>query len=138
MEKGKEIVLDASVILKWFCEEKDSEKALVYKEQYVNKIINILEPDLIIYEIQNVLRYNKGFSAEDVNKALEEFLILDIEIYSPILKIIKIATDIAFTHNISIYDSYYISLAKMLNCKYITADKKLQNKCLDLTFIKIL
>ncbi|NHI91784.1 MAG: PIN domain-containing protein [Candidatus Lokiarchaeota archaeon] len=138
MEGNKEIVLDASVILKWFCDEIDSNKALIYKDGYVNREIIILEPDLIIYEIQNVLRYNKGFSIQTVNKALKEFINMDIEIYFPTLKLISIATDLAFNHDISIYDSYYVSLAKMLNCKLITADQKLQKKCSKLKFIEIL
>ncbi len=138
MEKTKDITLDASVILKWFCEEEDSDKAIKYKEEYINKKINILEPDLIIYELQNVLRYNKGFSIHTVNEALKEFLNLDMDIYSPTLKLITNATEIAYNYDISIYDSYYIALAKMLNCKLITADGKLKKKCADLAFIETL
>ena len=61
MAKIKTLVLDASVIVKWFNREEDTEKALELKEQYENGSIDLAEPELLAYELGNSLRYNPQF-----------------------------------------------------------------------------
>ena len=48
------IVLDASVVAKWFIEEEDTEKAIEIRDKFVRGEIKILVPSLLIYEIGNV------------------------------------------------------------------------------------
>lgn len=62
-------VLDASVIIKWFVVEKDSDKAEKILEQYKAAIIDIIVPDIMIYEVANALRFNP-FSTKKRNKAV--------------------------------------------------------------------
>jgi len=64
------MILDASVILKWFIEEKDTDKALKIRDDYVAGKIDIEIPDLLIYELANVLRY-KQFTAEEIKSAVK-------------------------------------------------------------------
>lgn len=56
------MVLDASVILKWFLEENGSNKALKIKESHVAGTSTITTPDIVIYEVGNALRYEPEFS----------------------------------------------------------------------------
>ena len=48
------IVLDASVVAKWFIEEEDTEKAIEIRDKFVQGEIEVLVHSLLIYEIGNV------------------------------------------------------------------------------------
>ena len=62
------MVLDASVILKWFLDEDGSNIAIDIKKSHVAGIVTIVIPDIIIYEVGNALRYEPEFSPEEVNR----------------------------------------------------------------------
>ena len=47
MERSKIVVVDASVITKWFVEEEYSAEALKMREDYVNRLIDIAAPELL-------------------------------------------------------------------------------------------
>ena len=52
-------ILDSSVVIKWFSEEEDTATALEFREGYIQGELEIVTPDLLLYEIANALRYNK-------------------------------------------------------------------------------
>ena len=78
--QDKMIVLDASVVVKWFSEEEYTDKAL------------------------------------EINSAVT----------------------LAFEHNITVYDAFYLALAKEIEFTFITADKKLYERVRDLNFVKFI
>lgn len=47
MARSTKIVIDASVVIKWFIEEQDSEIANQVKEDYQKQIIDLSTPDLL-------------------------------------------------------------------------------------------
>ncbi|MCP8316550.1 MAG: type II toxin-antitoxin system VapC family toxin [archaeon] len=62
MERIEEIVVvDASVVAKWFVEEEYSINALQLRDDYVNRSIDIAAPELLLFEVINSLRYNPEF-----------------------------------------------------------------------------
>lgn len=93
MEK-KTKILDASVIIKWFTKEEKKEKALVLREKYANGEIEILVPDLILYEISNALRFNPSFYEEDVNNAIQTLFDMEISIVTPTKEILRKAVNL--------------------------------------------
>lgn len=63
----EEIVLDASVAVKWFTEEKNTDLALEIRDCYFEEDLTLYAPDLIIYEVENALRFKgEGESFSDV------------------------------------------------------------------------
>lgn len=60
-------VIDASVVIKWFIEEKDSAKAVLLKEKHINGKTILIAPDLLIYEVANVLLFSKIFGLLETN-----------------------------------------------------------------------
>lgn len=130
------IVPDASVIVKWFTQEEKREQVLELRERHINGEIEIVVPDLILYEISNALRYNPNFNEEDVNKAVQPLYDIEINIITP--EILEKAVEIAYSKNISLYDATYIALAKIIDFDFITADKKLYEKIKNLNFVDIL
>ena len=71
-----EVVLDASVLVKWFVEEDASDKALMLRDKYIEGELVILAPELILYEVLNALYFKRLFSREElreISEALEAY-----------------------------------------------------------------
>ena len=57
-----EVVVDASIIVKWFVEEEGSDKSLKLRDRYIEGEIRIIAPELMIFETLNALYYKRLFS----------------------------------------------------------------------------
>ncbi len=132
------MILDASVILKWFLDESESNIALDIKESHVTGKVTIVVPDIVIYEVGNALRYEPEFSPDEVNSCLEELYELNIDIIAPLSDIVNLTTEISYQKDITFYDATYIALAQLLNLQFVTADGKLYNKVKALSFVTLL
>ncbi len=108
------------------------------RDKFVNREINILCPDLILYELSNALRYNPNFDVDDVKLAINSILEMDLNIIVPLSSTINRAIELSFEKDITLYDAFYIALAFDLDFVFITADKKLYNKAKDLGFVELL
>ena len=131
-------VLDSSVVIKWFSQEADTEKALDLRNNFLNGKLEITVPDLQLYEIANALRYNNKLTKSDVTLAVQSLIDIGINIIIPTMDIIESAIELAFKLNISLYDAYFVALANELKFTLITADEKLYRNIKDLKFIKLL
>lgn len=72
----KEIVVDTSVVVKWFVEEEYSREARLLRDAYANGLIDIVAPSLLPYEVLNALKYSGAFGEEELKeiaKTLEDF-----------------------------------------------------------------
>ncbi|MBI2105489.1 type II toxin-antitoxin system VapC family toxin [Candidatus Woesearchaeota archaeon] len=137
-KQANNLVIDSSVVIKWFSDEEDTKKALKIREDFLNGKNIIAVPDIQIYEIANALRYNKHITKEEVIKYADSLIDIGIIIVIPTAEIIKSSIEIAFEYNITIYDACFISLAKDLNFDFITADEKLYQKIETLKFARLL
>jgi len=131
-------VLDSSVIIKWFCEEEDTVLSLKFRAGYTKGTTTIALPDLLIYEIANSLRYNKKLSEKDVKDSINSIMAMNLDILVPTKNVVESAISIAFEYDITIYDAYFIALAKELKYTFVTADEKLYEKTKKLNFVKSL
>lgn len=121
-------VLDASVVIKWFICERDSDKALTLRDRYYQENFEIIVPDLILYEIGNALRFHPDISTDDVKDALNSLFDMGIEIVTPTRNLLERATDLTLSHSITFYDALYLALAFEINDILITADEKFVSK----------
>ncbi len=78
-------ILDASVVMKWFAEEEDSDKAVEFLQGQARGDFLLVEPDLPIYEVANVLKYSKAFSEEEVIAAIQSLYNLEIDFVASII-----------------------------------------------------
>ena len=138
MIQDKMIVLDASVVVKWFSEEEYTDKALEIRERIRMGGERVVVPDLLLYELANALKYNPSFDANDVSDALTSIFDMDVDIVTPIPEIINSAVTLAFEHNITVYDAFYLALAKEIEFTFITADGRLYKRVKDLNFVKFI
>ncbi len=127
MEK-KTLVLDASVVVKWYCEEKDSDKALEIRERYRRHKVNIIVPDLLFYEVINAIRFNLEIIEETKKRIAKNLLAIGFDTVIPSRNQYVEALSFALKKDLTIYDSIYYVIAKDADAVYVTADKNFWSK----------
>ena len=129
MEKSKKIVVvDASVVAKWFIDEEYTGEALKMREDYKNGVVDIWSTQLMPFEVLNALRYNPEFSQKEIEKAANALSRYRIALYPLLNDLRESCVRIALKYGITIYDASYISLGYHLNKELYTADEKLLTK----------
>ncbi len=126
----KSLILDSSIIAKWFFPEDDTEIALEIKNKFLHKEIELLVPLLLYYEVSNLLKSavkSSRATLEEVTKLFTAFLKLNFEVYSS-RDLMSEALKKAVEYDISSYDAAYIVLSEQQEVPFITADQKLINK----------
>ena len=131
-------VIDASVAVKWFVEEADSPAAHRLLEAYAIGETTLVAPDLLVYEVSNVLLRNPTFRTQEVQRSIERLYELEIELIAPSVDIINAAIALAKARRLTFYDALYVQLAHHLELPLLTADAKLISKVHDLPLVRSL
>lgn len=131
------VIVDASIAYKWFAKEEYSDLALNILQKHVNGREKIVVPDLILYELVNAWVTKTAISIPIVKTNLKNLQDASLEIENPTFALVLEAATIAKKYRISVYDGYYLVLARKKKCGFITADAKLVNK-VNLPFVKLL
>jgi len=131
-------VIDASVVIKWFIEEIDSDLAVSLKDSHIRRETILWAPDLLLCEVTNILVLSNLFNTNEVQKCLQNLFELEIDLINPSPDLMFSAIELASYNKITVYDAFYLAIAKEFNIKLITADKKLFSKTKDLHCIKLL
>ncbi len=132
------IILDASVVVKWFSEEEYTDKALEIRELIRMGEEKVVVPDLLLYELANALKHNPNFDANDVRDALTSIFDMDMDIVTPIPETINSAVTLAFEYNLTVYDAFYVALAKETELTFITADRRLCERVSNLDLVNFI
>jgi predicted nucleic acid-binding protein len=128
MARVEKVVPDASVVVKWYNLEPDTEKALQLRRDYASRQVELVAPYLISYEVANSLRYNPDFGAEDVKSAITDLLNMQMNLQLLDDEQVRRATELAFKHGVTLYDSAYLAVAEAGDMMLYTADDKLITK----------
>ena len=124
----KRIVIDASIVLKWFlADEKFSKSALALLDKYVSFELEIVAPSLLEYEVLNGLQIARKRGRIEQDKtimAVEGFLGLEIE-KKDISSFYPRIMHFSETYNLTAYDASYLAVAAEEGIELITADKNL-------------
>jgi predicted nucleic acid-binding protein len=117
-------VLDTSVILKWFSEfeESDLDRALQLRQAMREGTVFFVVPGLLFYELANALRHNPNFSMKDVEQAVHSVFDMGLEVKGVNEQVMAEAISLAFKHNLTAYDAYFLALSKKEGKPFITAD----------------
>ena len=125
----KQLVLDASIVSKWFIEEQHTNKALQIRDLYAQGKVDITLPVLILFELGNVLLRHPSITLEASKRAFEIFLDLGIKLKSFVeTEALGKTLENSRKFNITFYDASYVTLSKLQNAKLVTEDKKLYDK----------
>jgi len=118
------VILDTSIIIKWFVQEKDSGQALEIFKEVKKSSLKIVLPKIIILELINALLLGNDYTQEGVRKALDdindlrpEWVLLDQLLIEDVVKMVS-------GNKIAAYDAFFIAVAENQKIPLITADKK--------------
>ena len=128
--------IDTSVALKWYYQEKEGqvEQAFKLREDYRQRKIDLCAPDLLVYELANVLRYKKDLEESYIGDAIES--IYEMRLLKPASwETIKEAVRIALQYNATVYDAVYLAFAQEYRFRFLTADKQFYLKVKQLPLV---
>jgi predicted nucleic acid-binding protein len=118
------LVVDASVVVKWFVDEPLHERA----RQLLKGRESLHAPDLLISEIGNIV-WKKVIRGEIEEQQAQKIAsaLRDAPIsLQPSIDLIDRALQIALSIKHPVYDCVYISCAEMLGSVFVTADERLK------------
>ena len=121
-----DLVIDASVAIKWVIEEPGTREALSLRRH------RLFAPDLLVAECANILWKKTRRNELTLQEALLAARLLqraDIEL-APMRAFLEPATRLAIALDHPAYDCAYLALAESLPCDLVTADQRLSAKAL--------
>jgi predicted nucleic acid-binding protein len=123
------VVVDASVIVKWFLPEADHDRARALLDELQDPVIDAYAPELALAEVGNALwkRTQTATPLLTIDQALRataalEHLPLIWHRHQPLL---ARAIALAIQARVTAYDALYAALALQLDALFITADARL-------------
>ncbi|PYV13826.1 MAG: hypothetical protein DMG21_20115 [Acidobacteria bacterium] len=121
---GPVLILDTSVVLKWFLEkdEADVAQARQLRQAHLSGRCLLRAPDLLLIEIANALTVGHRSSIENVARALEDIRKLRLHLVEFQFSTLAKAVELASTFGVTVYDSYFLALAIESAALLITAD----------------
>ncbi|MDA8339781.1 MAG: type II toxin-antitoxin system VapC family toxin [Nitrospiraceae bacterium] len=133
------IVVDSSVVLKWVFDDEDAhEKAIKYRRMHIYGEETIAVPSLFFYEIANVLATKTKLSTSEAADFFLTFWNFGFEVFDFGLEEFLSGIALSRQYKTSLYDAAYIELARRLNCKFITADRRLYKKTKEIKKVGLL
>lgn len=124
MARLPEVVVDASVVCKWFVPEAGSEGALDLREAHIEGRVRVLAPDLLAYELANALRHHPSMSTDRIRTATRSLFDMQISLERPSSASWVRAADFAYREKLTIYDACYAVLAVGHSCPLVTDDSR--------------
>lgn len=115
-----EVVLDASVVLKWFRSEGEGrlEQALELRRRFEEGKLAVFAPPLLWLEIVNVAARRWRWSMESLDELAKQLPLLGFEIVEPDLSAIAHWAGAGLTA----YDAAYVAIAEWADVQLITDD----------------
>lgn len=122
------VVLDTSVVMKWFSTEGNRKQALKILKEIVKGKMTLVEPELIFYEAINALWFGKRFTTREINRIISEFTFLKPEIVPLDSHLLATILRLIDKFPVTVYDASFIALAEEHQIPLITADTKHHQK----------
>lgn len=118
-----DVVVDASVVAKWYVPERHHEEARALRDDYVDGRLDLLAPSLLPFEVVNALKYSGHYAGDRLAEASETLPEYGIELvpYGELGDVTAVATEA----DVTVYDAAYVALAVATDSSVYTADSKL-------------
>lgn len=125
MEK---VVIDASVLVKFFSLDERDKAIETILNQIKEKKLSLALPDISIYELVNSLKLSKDFNSEEIYAAVLTLLEIKPQIVKFSLPLLKRILLIIKRYPLTVYDALYIASAEIGKIPLLTADYKHHQK----------
>jgi predicted nucleic acid-binding protein len=116
-------VVDASVVVKWFVPEVQSEAA----RQWLESRHEFIAPDLLFPEVGNTVwkKTRRGeLTAAEGRRLAHDLSEIAVDVV-PTRGLLPDAHELAYQTGLTVYDAMYVALAVRLETQAITADERL-------------
>lgn len=133
----KELVIDASVAVKWFIKEDGDIKAKRLLRSVKSGLLSPYVPQIFFFEVGNIISLHTELTLSTVNRFLESLFSLGLKTENVTRGYLGRVTEVSRHYNITAYDAAYVALAQLLGLTFLTADQKLKER-VKLPFIKLL
>ena len=123
-------VVDASVAVKWFSRERESDReaAFALRRRHVEGQTRLIVPELFLLEVPNAIKFAKRASDDELAHVITTLHDLDLQIERHSWDVLRKTNAIAWAYNLTWYDGLYVALAEVLGYPLITADETLMRK----------
>jgi len=126
MAGRSQIVIDSSVVMKWFSQEEKTSEALALRNAHIEGELALLATPLLMCEVANALRYKPDYDTGRFTDAIDHLFRLHL-IENPIdLELLSRSGEIAYKCDVTIYDAIPVALAVLKKTKCVTADRETQ------------
>ena len=102
-----EVVVDASIVVKWFIEEEWPREARMLKDDYAAGRVDLIAPALMPFEVLNALRYSSAFGGEELIQVARILDDLQITLYGLKGDYAEKTVMLALRKGITVYDAAY-------------------------------
>lgn len=121
-------VVDASALLGWLLAPDPPERYQRLMDGHMSGADPLVAPELIHYEVANVLVRGAGLDAEAAKQGYRNFADLEIETFSLGHDEYAAAVALAAAWGLTVYDASYVVLALRLDTEFVTADRRLAER----------
>lgn len=126
---ARTIVVDASVVAKWYLIEEWRPHAISLRNDYVEGKINLIAPSIMPFEVLNAIRFGKkDLEAEVLEGIAESLSLYNIKLYDLKGEYARKVAKLSIDAGITVYDASYLALAIDSRTTLYTADEKLIEK----------
>jgi predicted nucleic acid-binding protein len=121
------LLVDTSVLVKWFHSEGESELAEARSIREATKVgeVQARVIDLAIYEIGNVLLRGLGWTGSEVADQLDDLVIICGPPLAMAAEWLRQAAAIGATHQLTFYDAAWAAAAQALGVSLVSSDTRL-------------
>ena len=130
----KDLVIDASVVLKWYLTDEEwGQEAISILERYVAGELTLFAPPILLYEVSSALivAERRGRIAQETTQnALQGFFDLGITFCDPFVDVSNVLFFSRSFHR-SVYDASYLAVAAGQGIEFLTGDKRLYHAVKD-------
>jgi predicted nucleic acid-binding protein len=128
-----DVVVDASVAVKWFVPEDHSADALRLLAESFRRHVPVLLQTEVAQTLWKKVYQRSEIDAADARSVLRALHLTPLDVHA-IKPLLEPAFEIALATGRTVYDSVYLALAVAVGCKLVTADRKLYNALQASTF----
>lgn len=136
-----QVVLDTSIVIKWFRKEIDephAEKAKAILDDYFSGETNIIVPELLFYEFGNAMKFKQTIPEKVRKGYLEDLFSMGFDIVPLDMELACLSFELSMKFDLTFYDACFVALSQQLDCDFITADEKLYEAVKELLMVHLL
>lgn len=132
MARCREIVIDSSVVVKWFSTETKSDEALKLLDSYIQGSVELIVSEMLFCEVGKALRYKPDYDTQKWKTALTQLFNLHMNVTHLNEDLITRTGEIAYEEKVTFYDALPVAIAEHAKTVCITADEETQYKKLQI------